>query len=100
MSFVNLIVPICFFLIAHQYHRCRAANVSFCIYFQADLLLLSTTEPHGLCYIETAELDGSENAARHRVMSQRSNRTPQLNDGVLSAQGDQHEGAAVRLRDV
>ncbi len=32
-----------------------------CVFVQADMLILSSSENHAVCYIETSELDGETN---------------------------------------
>ena len=48
-------------------HYKKQTNKKICV-FQADMILLSTSKPNGLCFIETAELDGEINLKLRRAL--------------------------------
>uniref|UniRef100_A0A8R1HVD2 Phospholipid-transporting ATPase n=1 Tax=Caenorhabditis japonica TaxID=281687 RepID=A0A8R1HVD2_CAEJA len=53
----------------------------------ADLLLISTSEPHGMCYIETMELDGETNLKTRGAMADTAEMGDDL-DGITRFDGE------------
>lgn len=60
----------------------------------ADLLLLSSSEPNGLCYIETAELDGETNLKCRQALP---DTAEMANDAQMLAKFNGAYGTTIRI---
>ena len=69
---------------AYVQRRWKDVRVGDCIelecdeFIPADLLLLATSDPHYICYIETANIDGETNLKQRAVVPGIVDNTPPL----------------------
>ncbi len=61
--------------------------------FKADIVLISTSEPNGLCFIETAELDGETNLKVRQALEE----TCEIGDDINKLSS--FDGRDIKFRD-